>query len=56
VVREIMEKAFYETYDYSVKRKLDMRKAAVALAVSRVAEAMRLSDLVKSISVSNKKS
>jgi glutamate dehydrogenase/leucine dehydrogenase len=41
-LREIMEKAFYETYDYSVKRKLDMRKAGMALAVSRVAEAMRL--------------
>ena len=41
-LREIMEKAFYETYQYSIKNKLDMRKAAMALAVSRVAEAMRL--------------
>lgn len=41
-LREIMEKAFYETYDFSIKRKLNMRKAGLALAVSRVAEAMRL--------------
>jgi len=41
-LREIMEKAFYETYDYSQKNKLDMRNAAMALAVLRVAEAMRL--------------
>jgi len=41
-LRDIMEKAFYEVYDFSVKRKLDMRNAALALAVSRVAEAMRI--------------
>jgi glutamate dehydrogenase (NAD(P)+) len=37
-----MEKAFYEVHDFSLKRKLDMRSAALALAVGRVAEAMRL--------------
>ncbi|MHB1377861.1 MAG: Glu/Leu/Phe/Val family dehydrogenase [Candidatus Humimicrobiaceae bacterium] len=41
-LRDIMEKAFYEVYDFSLKRKLDMRNAALALAVRRVAEAMRL--------------
>ena len=41
-LRDIMEKAFYEVHDFSIKRKLDMRNAALALAVSRVAEAMRL--------------
>ena len=41
-LREIMAKAFYETYDFSIKRKLTMRNAGMALAVSRVAEAMRL--------------
>ena len=41
-LRDIMEKAFYETYNYSVKRKLDMRKAAMALAVNKVASAMKL--------------
>ena len=41
-LRDIMEKAFYEVYDFSLKRKLDMRNAALALAVGRVAEAMRL--------------
>src|SRR5680860_342362 len=41
-LRDIMEKAFYEVYDFSLKRKLDMRDAALALAVGRVAEAMRL--------------
>ncbi|MCL5069552.1 MAG: glutamate dehydrogenase, partial [Actinobacteria bacterium] len=41
-LRDIMEKAFYEVYDFSVKKKLDMRNAALALAVSRVADAMRI--------------
>jgi len=41
-LRDIMEKAFYEVYDFSLKRKLDMRNAALALAVGRVAEAMKL--------------
>ena len=37
-----MEKAFYETYNFSVDKKLDMRKAAMALAVNKVASAMKL--------------
>jgi glutamate dehydrogenase/leucine dehydrogenase len=37
-----MENAFYEVYDFSNKRKLDMRSSALALAVGRVAEAMKL--------------
>ncbi len=41
-LRDIMEKAFYETFNFSVERKLDMRKAAMALAVNRVANAMKL--------------
>ncbi|MCL6087878.1 MAG: Glu/Leu/Phe/Val dehydrogenase [Actinobacteria bacterium] len=41
-LRDIMENAFYEVYDFSIKRKLDMRSSALALAVSRVAEAMKL--------------
>ena len=41
-LRDIMEKAFYEVYDFSTKRKLDMRSSALALAVSRVAEAMKI--------------
>jgi glutamate dehydrogenase (NAD(P)+) len=41
-LRDIMEKAFYEVHDFSLKRNLDMRSAALALAVGRVAEAMRL--------------
>jgi len=41
-LRDIMEKAFYEVYDFSKDKKLDMRSAALALAVSRVAEAMRI--------------
>ncbi|MHB8281115.1 MAG: Glu/Leu/Phe/Val family dehydrogenase, partial [Candidatus Humimicrobiaceae bacterium] len=41
-LRDIMEKAFYEVYDFSTKRKLDMRNAALALAVGRVAQAMKL--------------
>ncbi len=41
-LRDIMEKAFYEVYNFSTKRKLDMRSSALALAVGRVAEAMRL--------------
>lgn len=41
-LRDIMEKAFYETYNFSVDKKLDMRKAAMALAVNKVASAMKL--------------
>ena len=41
-LRDIMENAFYEVYDFSNKRKLDMRSSALALAVGRVAEAMKL--------------
>jgi glutamate dehydrogenase/leucine dehydrogenase len=37
-----MDKAFYQVYDYSVKNKKDMREAAMALAVSRIAEAVKL--------------
>jgi len=37
-----MEKAFYETYNFSLARNLDMRKAAMALAVNKVANAMKL--------------
>jgi glutamate dehydrogenase/leucine dehydrogenase len=41
-LRDIMEKAFYETYNFSLARNLDMRKAAMALAVNKVANAMKL--------------
>jgi glutamate dehydrogenase (NAD(P)+) len=41
-LRDIMEKAFYEVHDFSEKKKLDMRDPPLALAVGRVAEAMRL--------------
>lgn len=41
-LRDIMEKAFYEVYEFSNKRKLGMRSAALALAVARVAEAMKI--------------
>jgi len=41
-LRDIMEKAFHETYNFSVDKKLDMRKAAMALAVNKVACAMKL--------------
>jgi glutamate dehydrogenase (NAD(P)+) len=41
-LRDIMEKAFFEVYQYSQKTKKDMRESAMALAVSRIAEAVRL--------------
>jgi len=41
-LRDIMEKAFYETYKFSNEHKVDMRTAASMLAVSRVAEATSL--------------
>lgn len=41
-LRDIMENAFYEVYDFSNSRKLDMRSSALALAVARVAQAMKL--------------
>ncbi|MBN1298208.1 MAG: Glu/Leu/Phe/Val dehydrogenase [Actinobacteria bacterium] len=41
-LRDIMEKAFYETYKFSLENKVDMRQAASMLAVSRVAEATGL--------------
>lgn len=41
-LRDIMEKAFYDVYEYHEKNKMDMRNAASCLAVSRVAEAVTL--------------
>jgi len=41
-LRDIMEKAFYDTYEFSKNHKVDMRTAASMLAVSRVAEATNL--------------
>ncbi|MBM3699432.1 MAG: Glu/Leu/Phe/Val dehydrogenase [Actinobacteria bacterium] len=41
-LRDIMEKAFYETYKFSNEHKVDMRTAASMLAVSSVAEATSL--------------
>jgi len=41
-LRDIMEKAFYETYKSSIDNRVDMRTAASMLAVSRVAEATSL--------------
>ncbi len=41
-LRDIMERAFYETYKFSSEHKVDMRTAASMLAVSRVAEATSL--------------
>ncbi len=38
-----MTKAFYEVLDYSEKHNIDMRRAALVLAVERVAAAMKLS-------------
>ena len=38
-----MKKAFNEVLDYSVKENIDLRRAALALAVDRVVTAMRLS-------------
>jgi glutamate dehydrogenase (NAD(P)+) len=41
-LRDIMEKAFYDVYNVSQKKKLDMRTAASLIAVQRVAEAVTL--------------
>jgi glutamate dehydrogenase (NAD(P)+) len=41
-LRDVMEKAFYETYNFSREKNVDMRTAASMLAVSRVAEATSL--------------
>jgi glutamate dehydrogenase (NAD(P)+) len=41
-LRDIMENAFYEVYNFSTSKKIDMRSSALALAVGRVAEAMKL--------------
>lgn len=41
-LRDIMEKAFYDVYNTSKKRKVDMRTAASLIAVERVAEAVTL--------------
>ncbi len=41
-LRDIMERAFYDTYRLSQEKKVDMRTAASMLAVSRVAEATSL--------------
>jgi len=41
-LRDIMEKAFYDVYNTSQKRKVDMRTAASLIAVERVAEAVTL--------------
>ncbi len=41
-LRDIMEKAFYDVYNVSKARKVDMRTAASLIAVERVAEAVRL--------------
>ena len=41
-LRDIMEKAFYEVYEISKKRNVDMRRAATILGVERVAEAVEL--------------
>jgi glutamate dehydrogenase (NAD(P)+) len=41
-LRDIMEKAFYEVYELSTERKVDMRRAATILGVERVAEAVSL--------------
>jgi glutamate dehydrogenase (NAD(P)+) len=39
---DITEKAFYEVYELAIKRKVNMRRAAMMLAVERVAEAVSL--------------
>lgn len=44
-LRDIMEKAFDSVYSVHTNRKVDMRKAAYVVAVSRVAEAHRLRGL-----------
>ena len=41
-LRDIMEKAFYEVYEISEDRKVDMRIAAGLLAVERVTKAIKL--------------
>lgn len=41
-LRDIMEKAFYEVYEVSKDRKVDMRRAATILGVERVGEAVEL--------------
>jgi glutamate dehydrogenase/leucine dehydrogenase len=41
-LRDIMEKAFYEVYEVSRDRKVDMRRAATIMGVERVAEAVEL--------------
>lgn len=41
-LRRIMKKAFYQVYDTSVSRKMDMRTAAYTLSVDKVAEATRI--------------
>ncbi len=41
-LRDIVDKAFYEVYEYSIKNKKDMREAAMILAVSRIVEAVKL--------------
>lgn len=41
-LRDIMERAFYDTYKLSQEKKVDMRTAVSMLAVSRVAEATSL--------------
>ncbi len=44
-LRDLMERAFEEVYRVHQQRKVDMRRAAYVLAVSRVAEAHRLRGL-----------
>jgi glutamate dehydrogenase (NAD(P)+) len=44
-LRDLMERAFESVYAVHQERKIDMRKAAYVLAVSRVAEAHRLRGL-----------
>ena len=41
-LRDIMEKAFYDVYNVSQKKKVNMRTASSLIAVERVAEAVRL--------------
>ncbi|MBN2072769.1 MAG: Glu/Leu/Phe/Val dehydrogenase [Actinobacteria bacterium] len=41
-LRDIMERAFYQTYAAAQEKKVDMRTAASMLAVERVADAVRL--------------
>lgn len=44
-LRELMDRAYDAVYAQHVERKIDMRRAAYVLAVSRVAEAHRLRGL-----------